>query len=244
MRYGYEGEGKLKGVLTIGAAIIVLGIGGYHLIGSTAGKINSNRDLIDTEKSFNMAIEQTPNTVSVVKIRNYTDYQGDTVEFETDDGLRVLTSIVNTSLINEDKYQDGFNYATQLANGKSNRVISYDSLQDNGLELSEGWNKRLANFDYNFDKAVEMTDDGSLIVYNVASWKDWETDDKVQITTTDGRVLLTHFRNVRLIDTSKAEKGAFENYLFSLVGDQDLIQQYKNTSKSNENNKKLMKKML
>lgn len=244
MRYGYESEGKLKGVLTIGAAIIVLGIGGYHLIGSTAGKINSNRDLIDTEKSFNMAIEQTPNTVSVVKIRNYTDYQGDTVEFETDDGLRVLTSIVNTSLINEDKYQDGFNYATQLANGKSNRVISYDSLQENGLELSEGWNKRLANFDYNFDKAVEMTDDGCLIVYNVASWKDWETDDKVQITTTDGRVLLTHFRNVRLIDTSKAEKGAFENYIFSLVGDNNLIQQYKNTSKSNENTKTLMKKML
>ena len=37
------------------------------------------------------------------------------------------TSIVNTSLLNENRYQDGVKYAELLAKGDSEKVISYES---------------------------------------------------------------------------------------------------------------------
>lgn len=241
MRYGNDGKGKL--ILSGIAVIGILGYGGYVLVGSTVGKINSNRDKLDTEKAFNMAIEETRNTVSLVNIKNYTDYTGDTVEFETYDGLRVLTSVVNTSLIKENRYQDAYNYAKLLADGQEDRIISYDELQGNEVDLSNlGWNKRLNNFNYNFDKAIEMEDDGSVIIYDVQSWKDWEDDDKVQIITKDGRVLLSHFKKLRLVDTTNAEKGAFENYVLSLVGEPEKIDEYNNTGRNNVEKPKILAK--
>ena len=237
MYYGSKGElaGKIvTGVLLVG----ILGYGGYKLVGSTVGKVNSNRDLIDTEKSFNIVLEKTPNTVSVVKIVNYTDYQGDVVEFENEDGLRILTSIVNSSLMKEDKYADVYKYAEVLGSNKQYGAISYDKLQGNDLVMKDGWNKKLNNFNYNFDKAVEILEDGTIVVYEVANWKDREEDDKLQITTPDGRVWLTHFKNVRLIDTKNAEKGAFESYLVSLAGEQEKIMQYEDMTKNTSSNGK------
>ena len=236
VNYDIQGKGVriACGVIVVGALLY----GGYKLVGSTVGKVNSNRDLIDTEKSFNIVLEKTPNTVSVVKIANYTDYQGDVVEFENEDGLRILTSIVNSSLMKEDKYDDVYKYAKAVGRNTQYGAISYDKLQGNDLVMREGWNKKLNNFNYNFDKAVEILDDGTIVVYEVAKWKDWEEDDKLQITTPDGRVWLTHFKNVRLIDTSNAEKGAFENYLVSLAGEQEKIQKYEDMTKNTSSNGK------
>jgi hypothetical protein len=206
------------GAFAITATALTILIGGYVLVRETAGKINSNRDLLDTEKSFNMAVEETQNTVSLMKIRSYTDYRGEAVEIVNEDNLRILTSIVNTTLSNYNNYKTAYENAKMIAD--DNPVISYDELQNNGTDLEyTGWNKALYNFDYNFDKAITFDKDGNIMVYDIESWKDWENDDKVQIILKDHNVILSHFRNMRLVDTRNAEKGAFENYLLSLVGD-------------------------
>ena len=71
------------------------------------------------------------------------------------------------------------NENVQTTQGKEYGVISYDKLQGNDLTLSKGsWNKKLNSFDYTFDKAIEIEDDGTVVVYNVQSWKDWSEDDK------------------------------------------------------------------
>ena len=227
----YSTWDKIELVVIGGVIIGVLGYGGSHLV----GKLKSNRGNIDLNKSFNIAIEDTKNTVSVVYIKNYTDFKGDTVEFETQDGLRILTSIVNTSLLKEDSFKDLYEYAKLLARGNEDKIVLYDKLQGNNFETSGAWNKRLANFDYNFDKAIEMLEDGSIVVYDIKSWRDYEDDDKLQIITKDDRVWLTHYKNVRLIDTSKAMNGALENYIYSLTGNIDNISYY------DENVKKLNK---
>ena len=92
---------KVKGVIAIAACVALLGYGGYCLVGGISGQIGSNHEVIDLKKNFNVYMEQTPNTVSVVKVANFTDYQGNTVEFETCDGLRVVTSIENGTLSNK-----------------------------------------------------------------------------------------------------------------------------------------------
>ena len=229
---------KVKVVLAVGTCVAILGFGGYALVGSIAGQIGSNHEVIDLKKNFNVIIEKTPNTVSVVKVSNFTDYSGNTVEFETSDGLRVITSIEDAMLSNKNSYASAMKQAEKYAKDKEYGVVSYDQLQGNDLTLTKGsWNKKLMNFNYSFDKAVEIMDDGTVVVYDVNSWKDWSEDDKVQIVTIDGEPLLTTYRHIKLVDTSKAKKGAFENYLLSLAGSLDKIQYYEkdnNTSKNEE----------
>ena len=232
MKYNFYDEKEIAKIVLVGGVVVIVGgVTIFSLGGEIIGRLSSNRDKIDTEKSFNIAFEQTKNTISIVTIRNYTDFKGDTIEFETFDGLRVLTSLVNTSLLKEDDFKDAYEYAKLLARGQEEKIMVYDDLQNNPIELKEGWNKRIANFDYNFDKAVELKPNGTIIIYDIQAWKDWEDDDKLQITTKDGRVWLTHYENVRLIDTSKAREGAFENYILSLIGNKEDIIYYSEPSK-------------
>jgi hypothetical protein len=235
---------KVKVVLAVGTCVAVLGFGGYALVGSVVGQIGSNHEVIDLKKNFNVIIEKTPNTVSVVKVNSFTDYQGNTVEFETSDGLRVITTIEEATLSNAASYGQAMKLATTYAKAKKYGVISYDQLQGNGTELSRGsWNKKVMNFNYSFDKAVEMQEDGSVIVYDVNSWKDWSDDDKVQFVILDGQPMLSTYKHIKLIDTSKAKEGALDNYLLSLTGDPELIIRYDDikgkTSSNNDNNAKV-----
>ena len=137
---GFDKEDILRIGLVIGVGAVTVGVisyGGLKLVGKLGN--------IDLNKSFNIAIEDTKNTVSVVYIKNYTDFKGDTVEFETQDGLRILTSIVNTSLLKEDSFKDLYEYAKLLARGNEDKIVLYDKLQGNNFETSDAWNKRLAN---------------------------------------------------------------------------------------------------
>ena len=231
-----------KVVTVWGATTAIVTLGGtIYIVRDTIGKLGSNRDKIDTEKAFNIVLEKTPYAVSVVKIKNYSDFKGNSVEFETEDGLRILTSVENCSLDKKKSYEDALYDASLLANKDTSKVISYDELQGNDTSLDQKkWNKRLLNFDYNFDKAILIEEDGTIVVYDIVKWKDWEDDDKVQFTTKDGSVKLSSFKKVRFIDTSKAKKGALESYLTSLIIDQERINYYDET-KNEEKAKTLSK---
>lgn len=223
----YDTTNKIKVGVAVTAAVAILGYGGYVVVGSISGQIGSNHEVIDLKKNFNVIIEQTPNTVSLVKVANFTDYQGNTVEFETCDGLRVITSIEDGTLSNKSSYEKALKLAEAQAKGKEYGVICYDKLQGNDLTLTAGsWNKKLHSFDYSFDKAIEITDDGTVIVYDVQSWKDWEEDEKVQFVTIDGEPLLRTYKHIKLVDTRKAEDGAFDNYVLSLAGSPEKIVRY------------------
>lgn len=223
----YDTTNKIKVGVAVTAAVAILGYGGYVVVGSISGQIESNHEVIDLKKNFNVIIEQTPNTVSLVKVANFTDYQGNTVEFETCDGLRVITSIEDGTLSNKSSYEKALKLAEAQAKGKEYGVICYDKLQGNDLTLTAGsWNKKLHSFDYSFDKAIEITDDGTVIVYDVQSWKDWEEDEKVQFVTIDGEPLLRTYKHIKLVDTRKAEDGAFDNYVLSLAGSPEKIVRY------------------
>ena len=216
-----RGSGCLTGVYALAVAGALI-----WSAASCTAKLNSNRDNFDTEKGFNMAIEQVGDNVSIVNVINYTDYSGDTSEFVTFDGLRVLTSTQVTTLMKEDSYTDAYNYAVLVADGDEAKVVSYDELQGHEVHLSENWNKVYFNLVYDFDKAIVRTDNDELIIYDVATWKDWEDDDKVQFATKDRVVFLSHYKSVKLVNTSEAAENALENYALSLVGSEDKIHYY------------------
>jgi hypothetical protein len=235
MRYEVKEKIKIGVIVTTAAAL--LGYGGYVVVGSISGQIGSNHEVIELKKNFNVIIEQTPNAVSVVKVANFTDYQGNTVEFETCDGLRVITSIEDGTLSNKSSYEKAVKLAETQAKGKEYGVMCYDKLQGNDLTLTKGtWNKKLHSFDYSFDKAIEITDDGTVIVYDVQSWKDWSEDEKVQFVTFDDEPILRTYKHIKLVDTRNAAEGAFDNYVLSLAGSPEKIVNYEDIVSSKSNN--------
>lgn len=63
--------------------------------------------------------------------------------------------------------------------------------------LLAGCGNKVNHTESYFDYAIINTFDGKAIEGNVASWN--RTDDRIQITFTDGTVYYTHFSNVILI---------------------------------------------
>ena len=62
-------------------------------------------------------------------------------------------------------------------------------------------NRAIFDMTYKFDRAVIMlpNEPGGYVCGNVESWQDYENSDVVQVKV-DGKVYLTHYSNVVLID--------------------------------------------
>lgn len=203
----------------------LLVIGGVIVVGTIKGcsKLNSNRDNFDTVKEFNAVIDYNEYGTSIAKIDSYTDYKGSTVEYVTSDGLEILTGLNNVQLVRAVDYDKVYDLAIELSGGEVSRVISYDKLQKLNTKIEEyGWNKTLWNLNYDFDYCITETEDG-VVVKKITTWKDWDADDKVQITFEDGTTLLTTFANTKLVNTMNAGETALYNYALSLAGSEDRL---------------------
>lgn len=205
------------------SAIALAGIGIASLVECSA-KVNSNRDIIDTEKGFNVAIDYAYDGVSVVIVDDYSDYTGITAEYVTQDGLQVLTGINNVELMKAQNFDEALKRATVLSgNDENQKILSYDQIRSLNTEISpDFWNKNIWNLNYNFDYAIVETDKG-VIVTNISTWKDWEDDDKVQYTDKSGNVYLSTYDNVRLVNSLGASKEAVYDYALTLAGSEDRL---------------------
>lgn len=67
--------------------------------------------------------------------------------------------------------------------------------------LTARGNRAIFDMTYKFDRAVIMlpNEPGGYVCGNVESWQDYENSDVVQVKV-DGKVYLTHYSNVVLID--------------------------------------------
>lgn len=211
-----------KTVLVLAGLVIVGGV----IVGLVEcnAKLKSNRDIIDTEKGFNVAIDYAYNGVSVVIMDDYSDYTGITAEYVTQDGLQVLTGINNVELMKAQNFDEALSRASVIAgNDDSQKITSYDQMRNLNTNISpDFWNKNIWNLNYNFDYAIIETDKG-VIVTNISTWKDWEDDDKVQYTDKSGNVYLSTYDNVRLINSLGASKDAVYDYALTLAGSEDRL---------------------
>lgn len=77
--------------------------------------------------------------------------------------------------------------------------------------LFTGCNKQIFDFNYTFDKAV-ITVNGESKVYSIDSWTDYE-GEQLQLTLTDGSVILVSSYNTILICTNSNDSSIFINDL-------------------------------
>ncbi len=184
-----------------------------------------NKQVFDFNKHFNVAVESNNGYVSIVAIKNYSDYSGDQVQFVTEDGLRVLTSTHQTELMKGNDVKNVYAYALSLA-GDDAKVMDYNEMQGVSINTDEAsWNKDIFDLHFTYDQAIILSDDNATIV-ELETWRDYDEDDKIQLKLTDGNCILTNMDHVKLINSEAAQEDSLHNYAMSLVGNEDNVIYY------------------
>lgn len=111
-------------------------------------------------------------------------------------------------------------YAVALANGDEKQVCFCNDLE----KADNVWNKDLFDLNYTYNYAFIKSEEG-LVIAEVDQWKDY-SDDKIQITLTNGTIILKDVEDVKLINSTNAIPDEVYNYALSLVGDESRIQYY------------------
>lgn len=186
-----------------------------------------NKDMWDTEKGFNFAVESNNGVVSVTGIDKYCDYTGEQIQLYTKDGLIILTSTRNTELIKSSEQTALENYITLKAG--TGDIMYVDEMNGRELDFDTSYHKKWFDSTYTFDKVI-MQEDDHILVGNIKQWTDYE-DDKVQVILNNDITVLVYATDIKLVSTNGNEE-AFYNYCLSLVGDEDKIFYYDTPSKT------------
>ena len=210
---------KIK--VTVGIGVIVL-VCGYNLV-RCGSKLSSNRDNLDTEKSFNAVMDENENSISISLIDGYSDYNGSTYQFRTRDGLVVLTDSKDSQLLRVDSFEELSSYAEIFANGNSDKIASYDELQGLSVDVDyDSFTKEYFDMNYDFDSVLIEGEDG-IAIFDISSWRDWDDDDKVQLSIIDGPVILKDMGEVKLLNSENADENSIYNYALTLAGSEDRV---------------------
>ena len=210
---------KIK--VTVGIGVIVL-VCGYNLV-RCGSKLSSNRDNLDTEKSFNAVMDENENSILISLIDGYSDYNGSTYQFRTRDGLVVLTDSKDSQLLRVDSFEELSSYAEIFANGNSDKITSYDELQGLSVDVDyDSFTKEYFDINYDFDSVLIEGEDG-IAIFDISSWRDWDDDDKVQLSIIDGPVILKDMGEVKLLNSENADENSIYNYALTLAGSEDRV---------------------
>lgn len=182
-----------------------------------------NKQVVDFNKAFNVVVEKNDDIVSVVGIKEYTDYSGTMVQFVTMDGLVVISSTMQTQLVNAKSEKALDKYTTSLTDDEE-KIISYDEMQDTEIKYGDIFNKDLIDMRYSYNKALVISDD-TVTIFEIDKWTDYD-DDKIQIKLKDGTCVLQNADKIKIINDKNASEDSLLNYAASLVGNKDKVITY------------------
>lgn len=210
---------KIK--VTVGIGVIVI-VCGYNLV-RCGSQLSSNRDNLDTEKKFNAVMDENENSISISLIDGYSDYDGSTYQFRTRDGLVVLADSKDSQLLRVNSFEELSSYAEIFANGNSDKVASYDELQGLSVDVNyDSFTKKYFDMIYDFDSVLIEGEEG-IAIFDISSWRDWDDDDKVQLSISDGPVILKDMSEVKLLNSKNADENSIYNYALTLAGSEDRV---------------------
>ena len=75
---------------------------------------------------------------------------------------------------------------------------------------------------YDFDSVLIEGEDG-IAIFDISSWRDWDDDDKVQLSISDGPVILKDMGEVKLLNSENADENSIYNYALTLAGSEDRV---------------------
>lgn len=192
------------------------------MLGASITGCGYNKQVVDLNKAFNVAIESNGDSISVIPLKGYDDYEGSQVQFETNDNMVVLSSTKQLQLVKVNSESSLNAYTESLKD--NNDEINYYSKD---IKYGELLNKNLVDLNYKFNKAIILNGE-TVTILSLKGWNDYE-DDKIQLILEDGTVILTNIDNVKLIYDKKANEDSVYNYASTLTNDVEKIRVYSKT---------------
>lgn len=186
-----------------------------------------NKQRLDFNKAFNIAVEVNGENVSVAGIKSYSDYSGTQIQFVTNDDLRVVSSTHQTQLIKSENKESFHHYILALSGNKEENIINYGDLEGKEAEIdfhSVLVNKDKLDWHWTYNKAIILSD-GTATIVTIETWKDYD-DDKIQIKLSDGTCILTEIDKVKLVNDENANETSLKSYAITLVGSEENVVEY------------------
>lgn len=153
---------------------------------STNVKINGafNKDIIDTKLGFNKAIIIKDNSVLILPISKWCDYDGEQLQLQIENGPLVVTAAYDTILIND---ISSTTKALDIAKSLSSNVI--DLSADYTYDSPIIYNGTIIDLNYGFTNGI-ISNDNSATALKINKWCDYE-GEQLQIELPNGDVILT-----------------------------------------------------
>ena len=143
---------------------------------------NFNYDIIDMEFDFNKAVIVKDDTVLILPIYEWCDYEGEQLQIKVVDGPTMLTAAYDTILLND-------------VNSKIKAIDIANALGNNVIDLAEGYNqdgffnKTVLDFNNGFTNVIFSNDNTSAIL-KINEWCDYE-GEQLQVKFANGDVVLS-----------------------------------------------------
>ena len=169
-----------------------------------------NKQLFDTQWTFNKAIIFNGNKATIIPVANWKDYEGEQLQVITPFGMTLLLSSFNSKLVyDENSIMKAYDFAKMYV-GKDGEVV----------DLSESVDKTSFNYDiidteYNFNKVMILKDKTATIM-SIDKWTDYE-GEQLQMYINNGPELLTAAYEAVLINDQNSEIKA--SYIASFLSD-------------------------
>jgi len=198
----------------------------YHLTEDKTYDTSFNKDMFDTNWSFNKSITFNGNNALILPVGNWKDYSGEQLQVVTKDGLTLLLCSYNSKLVC-DSYSDitAFSFAESYV-GSDGKIVDLSN------EEFVGVNYDIIDTKFEFNKAIIFKDE-TCVILPITKWCDYE-GEQIQLEIKDGPTIVTAAYDTILInDINSSIKAtdiaiALSNKVF------DLAKTYNTTSSFNK----------
>lgn len=167
-----------------------------------------NYDFVDFNLNFNKAIIMKDNSIIILPISEWNDYEGEQLQIKIVNGPTMVTAAYDTILLND-------------ANSQIKAIDVAKALGENVVDLASEYNKdgvlNKTIFDFNngFSNVIFSNDNTSTIL-PITEWCDYE-GEQLQVKFDEGNVILSSSLMLDLINggTSKINASTIgSNYVF------------------------------
>lgn len=193
----------------------------YHLTDGNDDSTFYNKDIFDTNWSFNKSITFNGNKALILPIGKWRDYDGEQLQVITKDGLTMILSSFNSKLVNDEKSKiSAFDFAQSYV-GSDGKVV------DLSKDVNMSFNYDIIDMKYDFNKAIIFKDD-TCIILPITEWCDYE-GEQLQIKVENGPTIVTAAYDTILLNDIKSEIKAIDianglsDQVIDLAGDYDKV---------------------
>jgi len=189
----------------------------YYLNKDINGNPVYNKELLDTKWKFNKSIIFNGNRALILPVGKWKDYSGEQLQVITKDGLVLVLSSYNSKLAYDGESQITAKQFAESYVGSDGKIIdlSYGNI--------DGFNYDIIDFNYDFNKAIILKDETSVIV-PITEWCDYE-GEQIQLKIKNGPTMVTAAYDTILINDKKSSRTAkdiaeaLSNEVIDLAGD-------------------------